>query len=349
MSWMIYGASGYTGRLIADLAIDRGERPVLAGRDPAKIAAMAAPRGLPYRTFDLSDPEEVAERLRDIDVVAHCAGPFSATSEPMISACLRSGTHYLDITGEIDVFEAAFARDAQAREAGVVLLPGSGFDVVPTDCLAALVAAELPDATRLDLAFQASGGISGGTLKSALEGAGMGGRARIDGDICAVPLAWRQRDVAFPSGQRRVTSLPWGDVSTAFHSTGIGTITTFTRLPGLDRMPARASGPSRALLGSAPVQRLGKAAIGALVRGPGRGHRSRSWVEVYAEATDDAGRTVSAALIGPDTYDLTADAVVRSIGALNAVSPRAGAHTPSTAFGPDFVRRLHGIKVVEPA
>ncbi|MFC7341978.1 saccharopine dehydrogenase family protein [Saccharopolyspora griseoalba] len=349
MNWMIYGASGYTGRLIADLAIERGERPVLAGRDPAKVAAIAAPRGLPYRIFDLSDPERVAEQLRDVDVVAHCAGPFSATSEPMISGCLRSGTHYLDITGEIDVFEAAFARDAEAREAGVVLVPGSGFDVVPTDCLAAMVAAELPGATRLDLAFQASGGISGGTLKSALEGAGMGGRARVDGDICAVPLAWRRREVPFPSGSRTVTSLPWGDVSTAFHSTGIGTITTYTRMPGLDRIPSRGSGPVRALLGSAPVQRAGKAAIGALVRGPGRAHRSRSWVEVYAEASDESGRAVSAALIGPDTYDLTADAVVRAVGALHSERPRPGAHTPATAFGADFVRRLHGVKVIEPA
>lgn len=349
MNWMIYGASGYTGRLIADLAIERGERPVLAGRDPAKIAAIAAPRGLPYRIFDLSDPDEIAKQLRDVDAVAHCAGPFSSTSEPMISGCLRSGAHYLDITGEIDVFEAAFARDAEAREAGVVLLPGAGFDVVPTDCLAGMVAAELPAATRLDLAFQASGGISAGTLKSALEGAGMGGRARIDGDICAVPLAWRRREVAFPSGGRTVTSLPWGDVSTAFHSTGIGTITTFTRLPGLDRMPTRAASPARALLGAAPVQRLGKTAIGALVRGPGRAHRSRSWVEVYAEAADESGRSVSAALIGPDTYELTADAVLRAVGVLRSEPPRPGTHTPATAFGADFVRRLHGVKVIEPA
>ncbi|GAA4613910.1 trans-acting enoyl reductase family protein [Saccharopolyspora hordei] len=346
---MIYGANGYTGRLVADLAIDRGERPVLAGRDPAKVAAVATPRGLPHRTFDLADPAAVDAGLRGIDVVAHCAGPFSATSAPMVEGCLRAGAHYLDITGEIDVFEAVFARHEQARSAGSVLLPGAGFDVVPTDCLAAMVAAELPTATHLDLAFQASGGISGGTVKSALEGAAIGGRARIDGEVRTVPLAWRRREVPFPSGPRRVTSLPWGDVSTAYRSTGIPNITTFAHLPGLDRAGQRSLGLSQALMRTRVVQRLGQAAIGLVVRGPGKATRSRSWVEVYAEATDDAGRSVSAALIGPDTYELTADAVLRAVHVLQSGPPEPGAHTPSTAFGADFVRRLHGVRVIEPA
>ncbi|MDI2032613.1 saccharopine dehydrogenase NADP-binding domain-containing protein [Saccharopolyspora sp. TS4A08] len=348
MTWMIYGANGFTGRLVADLAVERGERPVVAGRDPGEVAAFAAPRGLESRIFDLSEPARVAEMLHDVDVVAHCAGPFSATSAPMVEACLRSGTHYLDITGEIDVFESIFARDPDARDAGVVLLPGAGFDVVPTDCLAALVAAELPGATRLDLAFQAGGRISPGTLASALEGAAIGGRARVDGELRAVPLAWRRREVAFPSGPRQVTSLPWGDVATAYRSTGIGTITTFARLP----IPDLGDGLGKvgqAVLGSTPVQRFGKAAIGAFVKGPGRGIRSRSWVEVYAEAADDRGRSVSAALIGPDVYDMTADSVLRAVSALRADPPAPGAHTPSTAFGADFIRRLHGVKVIEPA
>jgi saccharopine dehydrogenase (NAD+, L-lysine-forming) len=349
MTWMIYGATGYTGRLVADLALDRGERPVLAGRDPAKVAAFATPRGVPYRVFDVDDPDAVAAGLRGIDVVAHCAGPFSATSAPMVDGCLRAGAHYLDITGEIDVFEAVFARHEDARAAGVVLLPGAGFDVVPTDCLAAMVAADLPTATHLDLAFHASGGISGGTLKSALEGAALGGRARVDGEVRGVPLAWRRREVPFPSGPRRVTSLPWGDVSTAYRSTGIRNITTFAHLPGLDRAGRRSTRLSQFVMGSHVVQRLGRAAIGAVVRGPGRATRSRSWVEVYAEATDAAGKSVSAALIGPDTYDLTADAVLRAVSALRSEPPAPGAHTPATAFGADFVRRLHGVKIIEPA
>lgn len=348
MAWMIYGATGYTGRLIAERAVDRGQRPVLAGRDPAKVARVATPLGLPYRVFDLRDERAATTALADVDLVAHCAGPFSATSAPMVSACLATGTHYVDITGEIDVFESVAARHEDAAKAGVVLLPGSGFDVVPTDCLAALVAAELPTATTLDLAFQASGGISGGTLKSALEGAALGGRARIDGELRTVPMGWRHREVPFPSGRHAVSSLPWGDVSTAFRSTGIPNITTYTRLPGLNRLGPRATAFGRTALGNPVAQRLGKAAIGALVRGPGTAQRARNWVEVYAEATDDAGRSVSAALIGPDTYEFTVDSVLRTVAALLAGGVRPGAHTPSTAFGPDFVRRLHGVRVIEP-
>lgn len=348
MAWMLYGANGYTGRLVAELAAGPGQRPVLAGRDARKVAEVARPLGLDHRTFDLRDPAAVDAALEGVDVVAHCAGPFSATSAPMVDGCLRNGAHYLDITGEIDVFESVFAGDAHARRAGVVLLPGAGFDVVPTDCLAALVSAELPTATRLDLAFRAGGGISAGTMKSAWEGMALGGRARIDGQLRTVPVGWRHRDVAFPSGRRRVTSLPWGDVSTAYRSTGIGTITTFAHLPGLDRLGPRAAGIAPKVFGGPIPQRVGRAAIGALVRGPGQRRRADSGVEVVAEAGDDAGRTVSAALTGPNTYDFTADSVLGAVDILQAGEVPPGAHTPSTAFGADFVRRLHGVRVVEP-
>ena len=125
MTWMIYGANGYTGELVARLAVARGERPVLAGRNAAAVGAL----------------------LEEVDAVAHCAGPFVWTAKPMVDACLATGTHYVDVTGEPDVFEAVLARDAEAAAAGITLLTGGGFDVVPTDCLAGLLAAELPDAT----------------------------------------------------------------------------------------------------------------------------------------------------------------------------------------------------------
>lgn len=348
MAWMLYGANGYTGRLVAGLAARRGERPVLAGRDAERVAAVATPLGLEYRAFDLSDSRAVEAGLRDIDVVAHCAGPFSATSAPMVEGCLRAGAHYLDITGEVDVFESVFARHDEAREAGVTLLPGAGFDVVPTDCLATLAATELPTATTLDLAFRVGGGVSPGTLKSAWEGMALGGRARVDGKLRTVPVGWRHRDVPLPSGRCRVTSLPWGDVSTAYRSTGIGTITTFAHLPGIGRVGPRASAWGREVLGRPLPQRLGRAAIGALVRGPGRRRRSTSRVEVFAEVADPDGRTVRTALVGPDTYDFTADSVLHTVEALRDGATSPGAHTPSTAFGADFVRRMHGVRVIEP-
>src|SRR4051794_8227576 len=122
--WMIYGANGYTGELIAREAVRRGHRPILAGRHAGKIEPLANELGCEARVFGLGEPQ-----LDDIELVLHCAGPFVHTAMPMVRACLTTGAHYLDITGELGVFEQIFARDGEAKRANVTLLPGVGFDV----------------------------------------------------------------------------------------------------------------------------------------------------------------------------------------------------------------------------
>ncbi|PRY34078.1 saccharopine dehydrogenase family protein [Umezawaea tangerina] len=339
-TWMLYGANGYTGVLIAELAVRRGLRPVLAGRSAAKVAPLAERLGLEHRAFGLDD---AADALRDVDVVAHCAGPFSATSRPMVDACLATGTHYTDITGEIDVFEAVAARDGEAKAAGVVLLPGTGFDVVPTDCVAAVLAAALPGATHLDLAFTTGGGASPGTTKTSVEGSANGGRARVDGELRTFRVGHRRRSAAFHSGARDVGAIPWGDVSTAYRSTGIPNITTFTVLPGLAGHLQALFGP---LLRTSLAQGFGKA-VAQRISGPGEELRAKTRSEVWGEVSDVEGRTVSVALTAPNAYDLTADAVVRAVQRLLDGGVPAGSHTPSSAFGADFVRTLDGVVVHE--
>ncbi|CAM3569460.1 trans-acting enoyl reductase family protein [Kibdelosporangium persicum] len=336
MTWMVYGANGYTGKLVARLAVARGERPVLAGRSPA-VREVAAELGLEHRIFDLS---RAGEGLAGITAVAHCAGPFSATSRPMVDACLATGTHYLDVTGEIEVFEAVFARSAEAVDAGVVLLPGAGFDVVPSDCLAASLAAALPGATSLRLAFAAGGGFSGGTLKTAVEGMGTGGRVRRDGRLVTVPVGHKTLVVSFPSGRRSVLSLPWGDVSTAYRSTGIPDITTYMALGLPAGLVGRFQRFSVPVMRTALAQRIGKSLAG-LISGPGEKRRTGSRSEFWGEARADDGRTASGTLVTPSAYDITADAVVRIATGIGDVQP--GAHTPATAFGADFVRTLDGV------
>jgi short subunit dehydrogenase-like uncharacterized protein len=137
VEWMIYGANGYTGHLVAVEARRRGLRPVLAGRRAGPIEMLAAELRMPARVFDLADARSAAAAVADMAVVAHCAGPFAATSAQMIDACLTSRTHYLDITGELEVFLAAQCRHADAQATGIVICPGVGFDVIPTDCVAA--------------------------------------------------------------------------------------------------------------------------------------------------------------------------------------------------------------------
>src|SRR6185295_5073039 len=166
---MIYGATGYTGRLITRRACALGLRPVLAGRHDGKLAALAAATGLEHRVAHLDDPDALARALDEIAVVVHAAGPFSATARPMVDACLRAGTHYLDIAGEIPVIEALARRDADARARGIMVMPGTGFDVVPSDCLAAHVARRLPGATRLFLGLTGLEFATRGSAKTLVE------------------------------------------------------------------------------------------------------------------------------------------------------------------------------------
>ena len=346
MTWMIYGATGYTGRLVAELAVQRGQRPVLAGRNDRDLAELAGRLDLEHRSFPLTDSVRLRDGLHGIDVVAHCAGPFSATSKAMVDACLATRTHYLDITGEIDVLEAVLARGSEARDAQVALLPGSGFDVVPTDCLAAMVVERLPDASALDIAFRAGGGLSPGTARTSVEGMADGGQARIDGRIVSVPGGWRRRTADFASGPVTVTSIPWGDVSTAFHSTGVPEIVTYTQLPGGGATSAmqRITGPAMKI---PAVRRVLAAAAHRRVTGPDEARRNRSKGQVFVEARSPAGRAVTGSLTTPNVYALTADSTVRVVDRLLAGSVPAGAHTPSQAHGARFVLELDGVTLNE--
>lgn len=336
MTWLLYGATGYTGRLVARRAVAMGLRPVLAGRSAAKVLPLAAELGLEHRVFGLGDAAAIRRGLAGVESVAHCAGPFARTALPMARACVESGTHYLDITGEIDVFEALHALGGRAAAARVTLLPGAGFDVVPTDCVAALLAARLPDATQLDLAFRTAGGASPGTVRTAVESAADGGRIRSGGEIRTVPFGSRQVRAAFPSGVRTAVSVPWGDVSTAYHSTGIPDVTTYTVLP-----PAALAAVRALRLG--PLRRTVGGAVGRLVRGPGERSLDGAGCEVWGRARDAAGNTVSATLTGPNPYRLTVDAVLRIVRRLPDLPP--GFQTPSRALGADFAGTLDGVVV----
>jgi short subunit dehydrogenase-like uncharacterized protein len=212
MPCLLYGSYGYTGELIAKEAVARGLKPVLAGRDQARLVAQAEALGLDCRAFALDEPRVIERALEDVPVVLHCAGPFSRTSKPIVDACLRTGTHYLDITGEIAVFEAVARRGAEAEAAGVMLLPGAGFDVVPSDCLAAYLGAQLPTASHLALAFQGVGSrMSRGTAATMLEGLHLGGAVRENGKIVRVPAAYKVREIDFGRGPTTAVTIPWGD------------------------------------------------------------------------------------------------------------------------------------------
>lgn len=347
MRALIYGVTGYTGALVAREAARRGLRPVLAGRNAAAVLALATELGCESRAFALDDAAAVRDGLAGVRAVLHCAGPFARTSRPMVDACLALGVSYLDITGELGVFERLLRLGDRARAAGVVLLPGVGFDVVPSDCLAATLAAALPGATHLDLAFWSHGGSwSKGTLQTAIESLPAAGAIRRDGVIVPVGLAHATIELDFPFGRRRLMTIPWGDVSTAFHTTGIPNIRVFGAGP---RRPERLKlvQPLLPLLALKPIKRALQARVRRTVDGPSAEARATARVFLWGRVRDAAGNARVARLETPEAYAFTATTAVESLVRVVDGGVQPGAWTPARAFGAGYAAAFPGV-VLDP-
>jgi short subunit dehydrogenase-like uncharacterized protein len=351
MRWMIYGANGYTGRLIVQEALRRGLAPVLAGRNAEALAALAKETGFEARAFGL-EPEELRRGLDGIGLVLHCAGPFSATCAPMLEACLAQRVHYLDITGEIDVFAHCHAQHARAQAAGVVVLPGAGFDVVPTDCVAAQLKRELPSATHLTLAFDAGGGFSPGTAKTSVEGLGNGGRVRVDGVLTRVPLGFKSRrferpaTAIAPASSRTAVTIPWGDVYTSYVSTGIPNVEVYTTVPPATVARLRRLRLFGPLLRWSPLQSFLKRRVERSITGPSESRRAGTESIVWGEVRDGAGHEATLRLRVPNGYDLTVTASLGIVARLLQQAPAGGYYTPSQLMGADYVNTLPGVAAV---
>lgn len=343
---LIYGAYGYTGELTARFARDlRQLKPILAGRSARRVEAVARHYGFESRCFGLDDAQALDAGLAGIKVVLHCAGPFSRTSKPMVDACLRNGTHYLDITGEIDVFEACAARDEEAREAGVMLLPGTGFDVVPSDCLAAHVATKRPGAEQLTLAFAGLGKMSHGTATTVVENLGKTGLVRRGGRIAPTRLGSLTREIDFPViGRRHAMCIPWGDVSTAYYSTGIPNIECYAMTPPVAAKGALLAGYIPRVVGSSAVKGLLQKRIDRGPAGPSDVEREAGASFLWAEARDGSGRKAEARLVTPEGYTLTALASLEIARRALEGDAALGFQTPAKAYGADLILAFDGVR-----
>lgn len=338
---LIYGATGYTGKLVAEGAKARGLTPVLAGRNPAKVEPLAKRLGLPWLAFDLGDRKALDEALSGVKAVLHIAGPFSATSRPMVDACLRTGRHYLDITGEIDVFEACAARSAEAKAKGIMLLPGVGFDVVPSDCLAAHVARRLPGAKKLTLGISGMGKASRGTAKTMVESLGSGTKVRRGGQIVAVPKA-PQRTIDYGQGPKLSVGVSWGDVATAWHSTAIPDIDVYFEAAGPIKQMANAGPLTQWFLARSWMKRFLKSRIDRMPEGPTDAERAASHHVLVAEATDARGNSVRSRLRTPEGYTLTQATALAIAKRVLDGDFMPGFQTPSLAYGPDLILDFDG-------
>lgn len=340
---MIYGATGFTGRLVVEEAARRGLRPVLAGRSAARVTALAEAAGLEARVAGLGDRDRLARALQDVAVVLHCAGPYFETAMPMLEACLRSLTHYVDITGEIAVFEALAAEDARARKAGIMVLPGAGFDVVPSDLLIADLAARCPDARTLRLALHAQCPMSRGTAKTGLSIID-NLQVRRDGSVVRAAAGSLSHAFRFSRVPEPALVSALGDVSTAFWSTGIPNVETYSRASPAFRSVSRASRHFGRILGSGLVQRLGRKLIDALPAGPNASQRQRSRATFVAEIEDASGERRAARMRVADPYGFTARSSVRLARLILQGRFTAGFQTPSTAYGRELLNQFPELK-----
>ncbi len=343
--WMIYGAYGFTGRLCALEAARRGDRPVLAGRSEAKLLALAEETELPHRVCDLS-PGALREALEDIDVVVHCAGPFSATHAPMIEACIETKTHYLDVTGELAVLESIYGQHDAIAAAGITAIPAIGFDVVPTDCVAKTLADRLDGATALELAFSSSGRPSKGTKKSTVEGLQKPGMIRKGGVLTEVPAAWKLKDFDFGDGRKACVSIPWGDVSSAYRSTGIGDIVVFMAMPKSQARVIQLGRPFMGVLRLPAVQKTLKSFVESGAADPDDDELQRTDSHVWGEVRAPDGRTEQMQIRVPNGYLLTANSAVEATHRLLEGDIERGALTPSQAFGAEYVFSLDGVREI---
>ena len=343
-TFLLYGSTGFVGDAIARLAVQSGLQPILAGRNADRLKAQAAELGVNYRVYNLEDATALDQALSEVSVVLHCAGPYLYTYKPMLEGCLRTGVHYLDIAGEIPVYEGLAARDAEAKARGVMLLPAVGFDVVPTDCLALHLKQRLPSATSLTLAFQGQGpaGLPPGTQRTAIEMIPYGSnRVRRNGRLEVSGQGLKTRQIDFGNGPITATRMTWGDIFTAYYSTGIPNIADYLVLPETTRRQLAMLGYLSPLFKLAAIRNLLKWGVKP---GPTADERARTVTHVWGEVADDQGRRAVSRLNGPEAGVIwtarAALAVVRKVLAGN-VSP--GFQTPARAYGADFVLECEGV------
>ncbi len=303
----------------------------------------------------------------NVGAVLNCAGPFVETFEHVSAACMAVGAHYTDVTGEVEVFQAAAEKHEAAKKAGVVLMPGVGFDIVATDCVAATLKADLPSATHLSLAFtsRGGGGSSKGTATTLVKAlsAGNGALVREEGELHTYPIAHRGRAVDFgdprtaQKGSTGASGRPndvvltrWGDAVTAFHTTGVRNVEVFFRLPPpVCHVAWLLTSPYGACLRAMPVE----SALTALIvpaDGPSVEEQSSGRMMVWGEARDvHSGATARRRLHISAGYAFTALSSILAVEWLMFRMPRrqqgAGARTrkgfmtPAAAFGADFAQQ----------
>ncbi|TVR18334.1 MAG: hypothetical protein EA391_02475 [Balneolaceae bacterium] len=340
---LLYGSYGFTGNLIAEAVSGSGIDAILSGRDEKKLKAQAEKLNLPYIKASLHSAVELDSALSDAELVLHCAGPFIHTWKPMAEACLRNNCHYLDITGEIEVFEALKGLDASFKEKNLMAMPGTGFDVVPTDCMSAYLKQNMPDATHLELAFRGlGGGVSRGTAKTMVENFGEGSVIRKNGKLKKVSSGSITRTIPFTEKPQNGVAIPWGDLSTAFYTTGIDNIIVYVALP--DKVVSKMKWMKwfNPVLRLGWVKRFAKNRIEKRPAGPTDEQRRTGSSVIWGEVRNHLGEIKHAEIATKEGYQLTADISLIIAKKVMNGDFKPGFSTPASCYGHELIFELGG-------
>ncbi|WP_159953372.1 saccharopine dehydrogenase NADP-binding domain-containing protein [Rhizobium sp. 18065] len=314
---MIYGATGYTGRLVAEHAAAAGTNIVLAGRSEKPLAELASQLGVEYRVFALDDDALIDRSLTGVSVIINAAGPFLRTAKILIEATIRNGVHYIDTAAELDSYRLAEKLDSETKAAGVMLLPGGGGSVAMLGSLAGHAAARVHDPRRIRIAMHVAGGMSRGSAISATENMTAETLARVDGELVTVPNNIQKFDFGQGAVDSFQVTLP--DLITIWRATGVPNIETFVHVTG----------------GAFP-----QGDLSALPDGPTEEERQANRYQAVVEVTDADGHVVRSILNTVNGYNFTAIAVAEAGRRVLAGEARPGFQTPAGLFGNGFAETI---------
>lgn len=340
-SIVVFGSYGYTGQLIVQECQSKNLSVILAGRDQRKLQKQSEQTGYRFEVIDLQQKLELENLLMKAVLVIHCAGPFQHTAALMVDACLKTKTHYLDITGEFAVFELLARYDAKAKVNEITIMPGVGFDVVPSDCLALHLKNRLPSATHLQLAFTSlKGGISRGTARTSVESLGYGSFVRKDGKLVATPAAASTMNVNFGTFTTSTVSIPWGDISTAYQSTGIPNIEVFMGMPEKSIQKLKWTNTFAWIFRSRLIKNLIRKQIDKKITGPSDEKRQKGRSFLWGKVWDEKGNSCTSLLNTFDGYTLTAKTSVLIAQKIIGGNLKTGYQTPAMAYGADLILEI---------
>lgn len=324
---MIYGATGYTGRLASEHAKYLALDVILAGRSEDTLRSVAQGLSLPYRAFSIENPTQLETSLKGVGVLLNCAGPYYRTAKPLIAQCLHDGVHYLDVSAELDSYRICMENDEAAKRANITLMPGCGGSVSMLGCLAGhLIDKAKCDPLRIDIALRIAGSMSRGSIVSAVENLTTQCLERVDGAILE-KRNQESKDFDFADGKGAVSCFPvtLPDLFTIWASTGTRNIGTFVH---------QASGTGF------PTEN-----IESLPTGPTAEEREASPYHASATLVSRDGTVTRAALHIVNGYTFTPIAAVEAARRILEGEAKAGYQTPAGMFGKDFAKTIRGTTI----